>query len=354
MVRGAKAWNKIAHCMYKIANYDKIVKRVSPIEPWRRLFHIFNMRHNESERVNMSQSNRSKVDTLSPERHPRGTRGDSTVYPVISRRARGLSLGVNLFPERKVCDYDCPYCEVKPFSNPDARLADGDIERELRHFFAERWLLYKKVYTLQDISISGNGEPTLSPRLGEALRAAKRVLIDESSRDASLSTVPTVLITNSSGFLRPEIVNLLGEFGEECAFKIWAKLDGGTEELHRALSRSAFSLAEIVNGITEMSRRIPLTLQTMLVADTRTGRMLFDATAYASLVGSILADGGQIEAIQLYTVARRPLESWVAALSDVAMAEQSHIVHAALALEGTSAAKIRIECYGERGELVWR
>ncbi len=36
------------------------------------------------------------------------------VYPVVSRRSGGLSLGVNLFPEAKLCSFDCPYCEVFP------------------------------------------------------------------------------------------------------------------------------------------------------------------------------------------------------------------------------------------------
>ncbi len=354
MMRGAKARNKIAHCMYKIAEYEKNVKRANAAECRRPLFHMLDLRHNKGQSMNMSQSNRSKVDTLSPERHSRGERGDSIVYPVFSRRARGLSLGINLFPERKVCDYDCPYCEVEPFSHPGARLDEGDIERDLRQFFAERWPLYKKEYELKDISISGSGEPTLSPRLGEALRAAKRVLVDEASRDASLSAVPIVLITNSSGFLRAEMVALLGEFSGEGRFKIWAKLDGGTEELHRFLSRSAFSLAEIVGGIAEVSRRIPLTLQTMLLADTRTGKIFFDPAAYASLVGSIFAGGGQIEAIQLYTVARRPREPWIAALSDAAMVEQSRRLRAALALEMRGETGISLECYGEHRELAWR
>ena len=38
--------------------------------------------------------------------------GDFTfVYPVISRRSRGLSIGINLNPD-KVCNFDCIYCEV--------------------------------------------------------------------------------------------------------------------------------------------------------------------------------------------------------------------------------------------------
>ncbi len=354
MMRGAKTRNKIAHCVYKIANYNEFVKGAILFERRLLLFHILNLRHNEVQSANMSQSNRNSVDTLGPEHHPRGEHGDSIVYPVISRRARGLSLGINLFPERKVCDYDCPYCEVAPFSNPNAMLADGDIERELRRFFAERWPFYNKEHELKDISISGSGEPTLSPRLGEALGAVKRVLRDEAARDSSLSNVPTVLITNSSGFLRQDIVDILVAFKREATFKIWAKLDGGTEELHRALSRSRFSLAEIVGGILAISRNVPLTLQTMLLSDARIGRILFDATAYASLIESILMGGGQIEAIQLYTVARRPVEDWVAPLTDESMRMCARRLGAGDSSLEIVAHNIRIECFGEHGELAWQ
>ena len=353
MVRGAKARNKIAHCVYTIAEYGKIVKRALMIECLRPLFHILIMRHNKGQSVNMSPQNQRSLDTMTPERHPRGAWGDSVVYPVVSRRARGLSLGINLFPDRKVCDYDCPYCEVPTFSNPDARLVEGDIERELRRFFVERWPLYKNEYELKDVSVSGSGEPTLSPFLGEALRSAKRVLDEEIAYGEARSTVPIVLITNSTGFLRPEVANILADFSKEARFRIWAKLDGGTEALHTALSRSALSLSEIVGGILDISRRVPLTIQTMILSDSRSGRILFDAAAYASTIAAIAANGGQVEAIQLYTVARRPAESWVTPLSDEAMADLARRIRAALTLKGRGSDAVRIECYGEHSELAW-
>lgn len=302
----------------------------------------------------MAKTTRNISDFLTPERHPRGERGDSIVYPVISRRARGLSLGINLFPDRKVCSYDCPYCEVAPFSYPDARLTAGDIERALSLFFAKDWLLYEKDYSLKDISISGSGEPTLSPHLEEALRAAKTLLGEESVRNQGLAMVPIVLITNSTGFLKQEVADLLIDFSAEARLQIWAKLDGGTERLHRMLSRSTFALSDIIAGIAAFSRRIPLTIQTMIPFDSRTAEILFDCGAYASTLGEITAGGGRVEVIQLYTVARHPAEPWVEALSDDAMAGLARQLGASLALQGDAAQNIRIECYGEYSELDWR
>jgi histidinol dehydrogenase len=50
-----------------------------------------------------------------PVENHRSREAGCLVYPVYSRRSRGLSLGINLFPDRKVCSFDCPYCEVFPF-----------------------------------------------------------------------------------------------------------------------------------------------------------------------------------------------------------------------------------------------
>ena len=44
------------------------------------------------------------------------------IYPVVSRRSGGLSLGVDLFPDRKTCNFDCPYCEIFPFDAPEAEV----------------------------------------------------------------------------------------------------------------------------------------------------------------------------------------------------------------------------------------
>ena len=43
--------------------------------------------------------------------HPRLFHENTFVYPVLSRRSRGLSIGVNLNPD-KVCNFDCIYCQV--------------------------------------------------------------------------------------------------------------------------------------------------------------------------------------------------------------------------------------------------
>jgi histidinol dehydrogenase len=282
---------------------------------------------------------------LTPERHQRGEDAASIIYPVVSRRARGLSLGINLFLDSKHCTYNCPYCEVQPFSNPQARLSEGMIETALRAFFDREWPAYAKSFALKDISISGNGEPTCSPFLEEALYAVAKVLSEQVSRDAEFSHVPIVLITNSTGFLNPRICEILHRFSKQARFEIWAKLDGGTSELHSILSGSNYSFDRIIEGIAHFAAVTPVKIQTMICRDASSGRLLFDAERYCSVLKNLIEKGAHISAIQLYTTARPPAEPWVASIDDKEMAMLASIVRRLLPSD------IRLECFGRSGEL---
>ena len=121
------------------------------------------------------------------------------VYPVYSRRSEGLSLGINLYPDKKFCRFDCPYCEVFPFSANtvfDIRQMEDDLR-----FAAES--AKKDSITIKDICFSGNGEPALSPFFADALNLAVKIRA-ENAPGAKL-----VVITNGTGLLQENIFALL-------------------------------------------------------------------------------------------------------------------------------------------------
>src|SRR5437899_5010868 len=66
---------------------------------------------------------------VSVARHPRAYRENLYVYPVLSRRARGISIGINLNPD-KVCNFDCIYCQVDRTNPPAVREVDEALLRE--------------------------------------------------------------------------------------------------------------------------------------------------------------------------------------------------------------------------------
>src|SRR5688572_29866550 len=57
--------------------------------------------------------------------HSRRYELNKFVYPVLSRRSRGISIGVNLNPD-KICNFDCIYCQVNRRSEAETRFVEMD------------------------------------------------------------------------------------------------------------------------------------------------------------------------------------------------------------------------------------
>jgi len=223
------------------------------------------------------------------------------------------------------------------------RIEPGMVEAELRAFFSQDWKMYSGQFELKDISISGNGEPTLSPFLEEALEAAGTLLREMADAEPGLARVPVVLITNSTGFLRPDIREMLERFSQRARLEVWAKLDGGSPATHHVLSGSDFEYGRVVDAIADFAARVPIKLQTMICRDSRSGRILFDEEGYLATLQALARRGARIIAVQLYTVARPPAEPWPESLDDARMRALAERVRAALPPE------IGVECFGRAG-----
>lgn len=265
--------------------------------------------------------------------HDRGAGQSSLVYPVVSRRSGGLSVGINLFPDRKRCNFDCPYCEVLPFAG-DSVFSSARLEAELEAFFARDYGEAWAGLPVRDLCISGNGEATLSPQLWEALDLCARA---RRRHPAIAGEAPIVIITNSTGFLDGEIARRLAAFARVEPLKIWAKLDAGSQEGFAAMSRSPYKIDDIVTALGEFARGTPTIIQTMVCgleggAPGRTAPRdaAAEALAYARRINDMLERGALIEAIHVYTLARLPLESWVRPLLDEAISRFMGIVSGVL------------------------
>ncbi|NJL30882.1 MAG: hypothetical protein HC898_04215 [Phycisphaerales bacterium] len=142
--------------------------------------------------------------------HPRSWRDFTYLYPVISRRSRGLSIGINVNLNQK-CSFDCVYCSVDttPVPAAEATKVNLDVlESELAQMLelvrsGEIWNdaalrdTPDKYRRLNDIAFSGDGEPTIYPKLDEAMARVAAVKARHKLRDARI-----VLVTNTSGLER--------------------------------------------------------------------------------------------------------------------------------------------------------
>ncbi len=280
--------------------------------------------------------------------HARDILGSSLVYPVISRRSGGLSIGINLFPDRKLCTFDCPYCEVFPSDgyapgDPDDRdSVPIRLERDLDEFFTTFYPLSFGSEPIRDLCVSGDGEPTVSPYLGACLEILESF---RTRHHESLGDVPIVVITNSTGFLKRETCELLENFRARGRLDIWAKLDAGSAAVFGIMSGSSFRFDDIVSGLLAFSRRTPVILQSMLCSVGDFSPDVAEIRARAELLAKLVGNGALIREVHLYTLARPACHPGVRALEDGAMLEASRLFSSILP------ASIRVRTFGPRGSL---
>lgn len=254
-------------------------------------------------------------------RHSRSWRDYRYVYPVISRRSRGLSIGINLNPDA-ACNFDCVYCSVDRRTPRHVPPVDLDIlGQELDEMLSDAasGLLFRSapfqdvpqgLRRLNDVAFSGDGEPTTSPAFSSACRLAAGQLQIHGLRDVKL-----VLITNATMFDRPPVTEAL-ELMDRCNGEIWAKLDAGTEEYYKLIERTNFPLEHVLRNILAAGRIRPLVIQSMFLRFHDQPPSNDEIEAYRKRLEDLLREGCRIKAVHLYTIARTAAESYATALSD--------------------------------------
>jgi pyruvate-formate lyase-activating enzyme len=169
---------------------------------------------------------------LSTDDHSRDSAGMRYVYPVVSRRAGGISIGINLNPNN-ACNWRCVYCQVPDLKRGGPPPIDLELlERELdgflhriasADFLAD--LAPAGARRIVDVAFSGNGEPTSALEFGAALDIVAQAL----ERHGLLGKVKIRLITNGSLVDRVrvrEALARLGQLGGEAWFKVDAVAPG--------------------------------------------------------------------------------------------------------------------------------
>jgi len=251
---------------------------------------------------------------------------------VLSRRSKGISIGVNLNPD-KVCNFDCIYCQVDRRSEAETRfVAMEQLLRELDDMLqlVSSGVLFeddkfasvpKEFRRLNDIAFSGDGEPTTFRNFDEIIAAAAKL-----KSDRELNAVKLVLITNASMFHRPVVqrgLQLLDENNGE----VWAKLDAGTAEYYHLIDRTKIPFKQILDNITSAARQRPLVIQSLFMRVNDDPPTEDEITAFIARLNEVTAAKGTLKLVQIYTVARQPAESFVTPLTDAEVDSIAERVH---------------------------
>ena len=177
---------------------------------------------------------------------------NSIIFGPIPSRRFGISLGVDLSPSKKQCNFDCLYCELegaKTVDKMDEYPSVEDIIKEIKKNF--------EIHTKIDVlTLTCNGEPTLYPKLNE--------LIDEINKIKG--TTKTLILSNGSTIYKKDIFNTLLKIDI-----VKLSLDCVSEKCFKKLDRinSSVETEKIVPSMIDFSKQTKnnLVLEILFVKD---------------------------------------------------------------------------------------
>jgi len=244
---------------------------------------------------------------LSIHDHSRELSGLKYIYSVISRRAGGLSIGVNL-NVNNACNWQCIYCEIPNLTRGTPPPIELDVlEQELRFFLNEIIhgdYMEKNVSLedrhLKDIAFSGNGEPTSADEFPEVISIVKKIL----SEFNLLHKIKIRLITNGSLMHQTSVIKSVGML-KEMNGEVWFKVDAATEESIKTTNQVNLKPSQILERLKNSANVCPTFVQTCIFTIDGKGPSKKDIDAYVELINEVKSI---IQGVHLYGLARPSLQ----------------------------------------------
>ena len=260
------------------------------------------------------------------------------VYPVLSRRSGGISLGINL-NTNNACNWRCIYCQVPNLIRGKPSIVDlVQLEHELDYML--NWIINSdfiqratadSMQRFNDISISGNGEATLS----EQFYATITIIQLLRNKYNITNQVKTILITNGSQFQNEQVqqaVKLMSQLNGI----IWFKVDSVTVPGIQTINQVTLSIQSIKNNLSIASTLCPTYIQTCIFKNKNQLPSKIEITAYIDFIITIKH---LIAGVLLYSTAR---PSALANGADITAVTQEFLLQIALPLQQAS---INVQCY---------
>jgi len=271
---------------------------------------------------------------LNTQNHDRDMAGLTYVYAVVSRRAGGISIGINLNPNN-ACNWHCVYCQVPNLVRGTVPHIDIDLlNNELEDFINEvlygsfmRERVPEDCRRICDVSISGNGEPTSCRVFDQVVDTVVRRVTAAGLTD----DIKLVLITNGSYVHRPEVkrglITMAAHNGE-----VWFKLDSATKEGIARINGVTLSPEQLKSKLQIASACCPTWIQTCMFAWDGQPPDEAEITAYLDFLTRLVRDAVPVEGVLLYGVARpsmQPEAAHVSPLDDIWMEHMARRIEAA-------------------------
>jgi len=244
---------------------------------------------------------------LSIHDHSRELSGLKYIYSVISRRAGGLSIGVNL-NINNACNWQCIYCEIPNLTRGSPPPIELDVlEDELRFFLHEIIhgdYMEKNVAIedrhLKDIAFSGNGEPTSAEEFPQVILIVKKILEEFNL----LHKIKIRLITNGSLMHKESVlegIQVLAKMNGE----VWFKVDAALEENSKVINQVNIKPQQAIDRLKRCSEICPTFVQTCIFTIDNKEPNNKEIDAYIKLIDSAKKS---IKGVHLYGIARPSLQ----------------------------------------------
>ena len=225
------------------------------------------------------------------------------VYPVWSRRAQGISIGINLHPNY-CCNWHCLYCQVPGLQRGPSPVIDvSGLQQELTDCL--HWLSQQIHPTrtlrdcVQDIAFAGDGEPTTSPQFPDILAMLAHLLLQRSADDRPAYVR---LITNGSQLQHTHVqhaLKLLHALGGE----VWFKVDAGNDAEILAINDTRLPLSLHLQRLKVCCALCSTWVQTAVVSRKVNGEII-TTPSLERYLQALLPFKQQIKGILLYGIAR--------------------------------------------------
>lgn len=233
------------------------------------------------------------------------------IYGPVRSRRLGLSLGVNLLPVgRKVCSFNCVYCECGDTTELIDQARD---EQGRRTTFPTVTAVQQAVHQalhehpdLQAITFSGHGEPTLHPQFPEVVQAVREV------RDQLQPQAKVGVLTSAALVQRPR-----PRAGIDLCDLRMMKLDAGDEATFQAIDRPAANV-RLTQIIDELARMPNIIIQTCLVDGPVQNVRGEPWDALVAAIGRVAP-----QVVHLYPVDRPTPEPWVQKIDHATVMERA-------------------------------
>jgi len=251
---------------------------------------------------------------LAVDEHSRDSAGMTYVYPVVSRRAGGVSVGINLNPNN-ACNWQCVYCQVPNLQRGGPPPIDlVQLRRELTallldiqqgDFMVRR--VPESARRLMDVAFSGNGEPTSAAEFAQAVALVADVLQER----GLAGTLPVRLITNGSLLDRVPVqegIAHLAQIGGE----VWFKVDAARSEDIRRINGSQVSPERQLERLLACAELCPTWVQSCFFIQEGKEPSAASLDAYLKLLAKA---AGHLRGVHLYGLARPSMQPQAASLA---------------------------------------